>query len=170
MAGRQRAHRKARRRLAVPEEQRIPRRIRRPDRRHLHPVARAPSSRTYPGVRGPRDHFVGGRWPAWGRPHATFPAVIATHTAGQVFYFGDDGRLRRLDHTVDVDAGAPAAHDAGGYKTFGGLASPSATGSTAPALTLRRCRCAVSPSCPDRARPHSKRPTVKTITIAAASR
>jgi hypothetical protein len=96
MAGRQRAHRKARRRLAILEEQRIPRLF--GDRavdictRRQHAVL-TPSLRIYPGVRGPRDQPVGGRWPAWGRPHATFPAVIATYTAEQVFYFGEDGLL-----------------------------------------------------------------------------
>jgi hypothetical protein len=111
MAGRQRAHRKARRRLAVLEEQRTPGySATRPWT--SAPVAStpsSPSSRTYPGARGPRDHSVGGRWPAWGGPHATFPAVTATYAAEQVFYFGDDGLLRRLDYTVDVGAGALAA-------------------------------------------------------------
>ena len=66
MAGRQRAQREARRRLAVLEEQRILRLF--GDRavdlctRRQHAVL-TPSSRTYPGVRGPRDQPVGGRWP-----------------------------------------------------------------------------------------------------------
>jgi hypothetical protein len=149
-------HRKARRRLAVLEEQRIPRLF--GDRavdictRRQHAVL-TPSSPTYPGVRGPRDQPVEGRWPAWGRPHATVPAVIATHTGEQVFYFGEDGLLRRRDYTVDVGAGALAAHYAGGYKTFGELASPIRhllyrRSPDAPEASLR-----CIPSCPDRARP-----------------
>src|SRR5262245_45020698 len=41
----------------------------------------------------------------------------------QVFYFGDDGLLRRLDYTVEADGGQ-AAHYTEGYKTFDGLAFP----------------------------------------------
>jgi hypothetical protein len=136
--------------------------IRRPGRGHLHPSR---ARRPYPVLAhlsrcpGLRDQPVGGRWPAWGRPLATFPTVIATCTAEQVFYFSEDGVLRRLDYTVG--AGALAAHYAGGYKTFGGLASPSATGSTAAALTLRRRRCAVSPVVPTGLDPLTERLTVK---------
>jgi hypothetical protein len=59
----------------------------------------------------------------WRRLHATFPASITTHSAEQVFYFGDDGLLRRLDYTVEADGGR-AAHYTEGYKTFDGLAFP----------------------------------------------
>jgi hypothetical protein len=43
----------------------------------------------------------------WRRLRATFPASITTHSAEQVFYFGDDGLLRRLDYTVEADARMP---------------------------------------------------------------
>jgi hypothetical protein len=59
----------------------------------------------------------------WRRLRATFPASITTHSAEQVFYFGDDGLLRRLDYTVEADGGR-AAHYTEGYKTFDGLAFP----------------------------------------------
>jgi hypothetical protein len=59
----------------------------------------------------------------WRRLLATFPASITTHSAEQVFYFGDDGLLRRLDYTVEADGGR-AAHYTAGYKTFDGLAFP----------------------------------------------
>jgi hypothetical protein len=59
----------------------------------------------------------------WRRLQATFRASITTHSAEQVFYFGDDGLLRRLDYTVEADGGR-AAHYTAGYKTFDGLAFP----------------------------------------------
>jgi hypothetical protein len=59
----------------------------------------------------------------WRRLHASFPASITTHSPEQVFYFGDDGLLRRLDYTVEADGGR-AAHYTEGYKTFDGLAFP----------------------------------------------
>ena len=52
------------------------------------------------------------------------PASITTHSAEQVFYFGADGLLRRLDYTTEVNAGDPVAHYTEGYKTFDGLAFP----------------------------------------------
>ena len=67
--------------------------------------------------------MAGGR-PDLGRLHATFPASITTHSAEQVFYFGADGLLRRLDYTTEVNAGDPVAHYTEGYKTFDGLAFP----------------------------------------------
>jgi hypothetical protein len=59
----------------------------------------------------------------WRRLNVTFPASITTHSAEQVFYFGDDGLLRRLDYTVEADGGR-AAHYTEGYKAFDGLAFP----------------------------------------------
>jgi hypothetical protein len=60
----------------------------------------------------------------WRRLHVTFPASITTHSAEQVFYFGADGLLRRLDYTTEVNARDPVAHYTEGYKTFDGLAFP----------------------------------------------
>jgi hypothetical protein len=60
----------------------------------------------------------------WRRLHVTFPSTIATHTAQQIFYFGADGLLRRLDYTVDVNANARAANYADAYRTFDGLVFP----------------------------------------------
>jgi len=79
---------------------------------------------THPGVRTREI----GPWQedgqSWRRLHVTFPATIATHSLEQVFYFGDDGLLRRLDYTVEVNANAQIAHYTQGYKTFDGLAFP----------------------------------------------
>jgi hypothetical protein len=79
---------------------------------------------TYPGVQTREI----GPWQedgqSWRRLHVTFPAAIATHNPEQVFYFGDDGLLRRLDYTVEVNANAQIAHYTEGYKTFDGLAFP----------------------------------------------
>jgi hypothetical protein len=61
---------------------------------------------------------------SWRRLRVTFPNTIATHTAEQVFYYGSDGLLRRHDYTVDVNAGAAAAHYTEEHKTFDGLIFP----------------------------------------------
>jgi hypothetical protein len=78
---------------------------------------------TYPGV----TSGDAGPWQedgeTWRRLQVTFPAGITTHSPEQVFYFGDDGLLRRLDYTVEADGGR-AAHYTEGYKTFDGLAFP----------------------------------------------
>jgi hypothetical protein len=79
---------------------------------------------TYPGVHvreidpRPEDGQT------WRRLLVTFPPAIATHSAEQICYFGDDGMLRRLDYSVDINAGARIADYAEGYKTFAGLAFP----------------------------------------------
>jgi hypothetical protein len=45
----------------------------------------------------------------WRGLRARFPDSIASHSAAQEFYFGDDGLLRRHDYHVDVAGGFPAA-------------------------------------------------------------
>jgi hypothetical protein len=45
----------------------------------------------------------------WRGLRARFPDAIASHSAEQDFYFGDDGLLRRHDYHVDVAGGFPAA-------------------------------------------------------------
>ena len=78
---------------------------------------------TYPGVQAREISPWQEDGQTWRRLHATFPASITTHSAEQVFYFGDDGLLRRLDYTVEADGGR-AAHYTEGYKTFDGLSFP----------------------------------------------
>jgi len=77
---------------------------------------------TYPGVQAHETSPWQEDGQTWRRLHATFPASITTHSAEQVFYFGADGLLRRLDYTTEVNAEDPVAHYTEGYKTFDGLA------------------------------------------------
>jgi hypothetical protein len=79
---------------------------------------------TYPGVQTREIQPWGEDGQTWRRLHVTFPDTITTHTKEQVFYFGDDGLLRRLDYSVDVNAGAPVAHYTRDSKTFDGLVFP----------------------------------------------
>jgi hypothetical protein len=79
---------------------------------------------TYPGVQAREISPWQEDGQTWRRLHATFPASITTHSAEQVFYFGADGLLRRLDYTTEVNAGDLVAHYTEGYKTFDGLAFP----------------------------------------------
>jgi hypothetical protein len=78
---------------------------------------------TYPGVKTREITPWQENDQTWRRLQATFPPEIATHGAEQVFYFGADGLLRRLDYTVEADGGR-AAHYTEGYETFDGLAFP----------------------------------------------
>jgi hypothetical protein len=78
---------------------------------------------TYPGVQVREISPWHEDGQTWRRLHATFPASITTHSAEQVFYFGADGLLRRLDYTVEADGGRAARYTEG-YKTFDGLAFP----------------------------------------------
>jgi hypothetical protein len=79
---------------------------------------------TYSGVhvREISPHQEDGQ--AWRRLLATFPAHMATHSSEQIFYFGGDGLLRRVDYAVDINAGARFADYAGDYQSFAGLAFP----------------------------------------------
>jgi len=53
------------------------------------------------------------------RLKVTFPDSIATHSTVQIFYFGSDGLLRRLDYDAEVLGGTPAAHYVNEYRVSG---------------------------------------------------
>lgn len=62
----------------------------------------------------------------WRRLAASFPAGLDTHCREQVFYFDEDGMLRRHDYVAEVVGGwAKAAHLCDGHRRAGGLAFPS---------------------------------------------
>lgn len=79
---------------------------------------------TYPGVQTREIEPWDEDGQTWRRLHVTFPDTIATHTAEQVFYYDSNGMHRRLDYTVDVNAGAAVAHYTENHKTFDGLIFP----------------------------------------------
>src|SRR5438874_2453739 len=56
----------------------------------------------------------------WRPLKVTFPAGIATHSAGQTFYFDQQGRLKRHDYAVDISGGTPAAHYVSELEEFSG--------------------------------------------------
>jgi hypothetical protein len=51
---------------------------------------------TYPAVQTRETTSWQENDQTWRRLHATFPPEITTHSVEQVFYFGDDGQLRRV--------------------------------------------------------------------------
>lgn len=59
----------------------------------------------------------------WRRLEVTFPEDFPTHCAVQVFYFGDDFMLRRIDYVTDV-LGGVGAHYAHDMKTVEGITFP----------------------------------------------
>ncbi|PYQ63625.1 MAG: hypothetical protein DMF54_16260 [Acidobacteria bacterium] len=60
----------------------------------------------------------------WRRLKVTFPAGIATHSAGQTFYFDQSGLLKRQDYGVDVSGGTAAAHYVSELEEFSGILVP----------------------------------------------
>jgi hypothetical protein len=59
------------------------------------------------------------------RLHVTFPPDVPTHSREQVFEFGPDHLLRRLDYTAEViGRWAKGAHFVFDHRTFGGLSFP----------------------------------------------
>jgi hypothetical protein len=86
---------------------------------------------TYPGVQAREISPWQEDGQTWRRLHVTFPASITTHSAEQVFYFGADGLLRRLDYTTEVNAGDPVAHYTEATRPSTAWPSPPAAASTA---------------------------------------
>jgi hypothetical protein len=60
---------------------------------------------------------------SWRRLEVDFPADIATHCRTQVFYFSDDGLLKRHDYVTDV-AGGVAANYCFDHVDFDGIVFP----------------------------------------------
>ncbi|MEW6645138.1 MAG: hypothetical protein AB1586_31880 [Pseudomonadota bacterium] len=60
----------------------------------------------------------------WRRLRAHFPSRIATHSAVQDFFFGDDFLLRRHDYSVDVAGGFAAAQRVYDYRNADGVRFP----------------------------------------------
>jgi hypothetical protein len=59
------------------------------------------------------------------RLHVRFPAGMPAHSREQVFTFGPDGLLRRLDYTADtIGPFARGAHFVGEYREFDGIQVP----------------------------------------------
>jgi hypothetical protein len=62
---------------------------------------------------------------AWRRLRAVFPALIATHSPEQIFYFDHEGLQRRLDYCTDGDRGdAHIAHYSTAHQEFSGIVVP----------------------------------------------
>jgi hypothetical protein len=61
----------------------------------------------------------------WRVLHARFPGAIATHSALQDFFFGDDLLLRRHDYNVDIAGAFDAAQLVYDYIEADGIRLPS---------------------------------------------
>ncbi|MBC7273925.1 MAG: hypothetical protein H5T76_35360 [Streptomyces sp.] len=60
----------------------------------------------------------------WSRLKVTFPEGVATHSREQIFYFDENGLLRRHDYTAEVINAGPAAHYSYDHIEFGGIMVP----------------------------------------------
>jgi hypothetical protein len=83
-----------------------------------------PFNFTLPGVRVGEVDVWNENGETWRRLEVTFPDDIETHSKKQIFYFGEDGLLRRHDYWATVLGGTPAAHYTSGYKDFSGIQLP----------------------------------------------
>ncbi len=83
----------------------------------------APFVLTYPGVTTEEIEPWTGDGPTWRRLAVHFPPDLPNHNPDQVFYFGEDFLLRRLDYHPEV-TDSPIAHEVDAYREFGGLMFP----------------------------------------------
>lgn len=60
----------------------------------------------------------------WRRLAVHFPPTLPNHNADQVFYFGEDFRLRRLDYSPDATSNPPVAHYVHDFREVDGLWFP----------------------------------------------
>jgi len=58
------------------------------------------------------------------RLEVIFPDYIAAHSRKQIFYFTEEGLLRRFDYWPEVLGGAPAVQFVSDYEEFGGIMVP----------------------------------------------
>jgi hypothetical protein len=76
---------------------------------------------TYPGVTATEvDPWREGA-ETWRRLAVTFPSSLPNHNASQVFYYGDDLLLRRMDYSPDVTGRSQIAHYVSEPLVAGGL-------------------------------------------------
>ncbi len=83
----------------------------------------APFVLTYPGVSVEEIEPWTGDGPTWRRLAVHFPPDLPNHNPDQVFYFGEDFLLRRLDYRPEV-TDSPIAHYVRDYREFAGLRFP----------------------------------------------
>lgn len=76
---------------------------------------------TYPGVTTTEIAPWRERGETWRRLAVTFPAELPNHNASQIFYYGDDLLLRRMDYSPDVTGSSLIAHYVSEPITAGGL-------------------------------------------------
>jgi len=60
----------------------------------------------------------------WRRLEITYPEGFPTHSEVQQIYIDDAGLIARLDYSVDILGGGPAAHYSSGYQAFDGILVP----------------------------------------------
>ena len=67
-------------------------------------------------------------WPEageqWRRLRVVWPSSLATHSAEQTLYVGEDGLFRRHDYDVEIMGGSTAAHYLSDYVEVAGIAVP----------------------------------------------
>jgi hypothetical protein len=64
------------------------------------------------------------RGQTWRRLEVTYPEGFATHSQVQTIYVDDSGLIARLDYSVDILGGGPAAHYPSKYEVFDGIQVP----------------------------------------------
>lgn len=83
----------------------------------------APFLFTYPGVFTRELTAWNEEGETWRRLAVTFPRDLPNHNLHQIFYYGEDYLLRRMDYHPDV-TDSPIAHYTYDHKTFDGFVFP----------------------------------------------
>ena len=84
----------------------------------------APFAFTYPGFKTKEIepwHEAGEKLR---RLQVTFPDYYAYHSREQIFYFDENGLMKRFDYGVEISSGIAAAHYVFDYKNVEGIMVP----------------------------------------------
>ena len=60
----------------------------------------------------------------WRRLRVVWPGYLATHSASQTLYVGEDGLIRRHDYDVEIQGGSEGAHYISDYTQVAGIMVP----------------------------------------------
>jgi len=89
-----------------------------------HNYFTSPFNLTLPGVATKEIEPWAEAGEMWRRLEATYPESFVTHSKRQVFYFDENGFIKRHDYWAETLGGAGAAHYFFDYKEYDGIKMP----------------------------------------------
>ena len=81
----------------------------------------APFHFLMPGVQVKEADPVKVKREVWKRLEVLYPDVMARHSKRQIYYFSNEGFIKRIDYWPDVPGNSPAAHIIEAYGEYGGI-------------------------------------------------